>query len=240
MPGLSPINKYFARKAFWLLLTLVGVAFLASLGFWQLHRAEEKRAILQKEAQQAEKAPIAWKPGDKLPATFERITLSGTFLPDIFLLDNQHGKNHQFGFHVISPMLVSDDAVVLVDRGWISAGQNRQKLPTIQTPNHALTLQGIAWYPHLLPWALGPLYEEKGTGLIIVEHVDTEMIGGLLQKKLYPFIMRLHKTEKYGFEREWMLVSMSPERHQAYAVQWFAMAVVLVFIYAGLNFRKKA
>jgi surfeit locus 1 family protein len=239
MPGFSSFNKHLAGKLLWLLLTLIGIAFLSSLGFWQLHRAEEKKIILQKEAQQATIAPVLWESGQELPLQYVRIALTGTYLPDIFLLDNQHGKNHQFGFHVISPLLLPDETVVLIDRGFVTGSPLRQTFPVIHTPSETLTVQGIAWYPHLLPWTMGPLYEKKQAGLTIVEHIDTKMISGLLQKPIYPFIMRLHKAEKYGFEREWVLVSMQPERHQAYALQWFAMAVVLLFIYVGLNFRKK-
>ena len=38
--------------------------------------------------------------------------------------------------------------------------------------------------------------------------------------------------------REWPIVVMTPTRHYAYAVQWFAMAFVLLVIYLMLSFKK--
>jgi cytochrome oxidase assembly protein ShyY1 len=48
----------------------------------------------------------------------------------------------------------------------------------------------------------------------------------------------LDPEDNYGFFRHWVPEEMGPGRHYAYALQWFAMGIVL----AGLliwNFRKR-
>ena len=60
-----------------------------------------------------------------------------------------------------------------------------------------------------------------------------------MQKAVYPFIIRLDKQDTYGFVREWETVSMLPARHLAYALQWFAMAFVILIIFVALNLKKK-
>jgi surfeit locus 1 family protein len=39
--------------------------------------------------------------------------------------------------------------------------------------------------------------------------------------------VRLDPTAENGFVRQWIISAMQPERHLGYAVQWFAMALVL-------------
>jgi surfeit locus 1 family protein len=39
--------------------------------------------------------------------------------------------------------------------------------------------------------------------------------------------------------REWKTVAMPPQRHLAYALQWFVMALVVLIIFVALNLKKK-
>jgi surfeit locus 1 family protein len=83
------------------------------------------------------------------------------------------------------------------------------------------------------------MFEKKQAKLTIIEQIDIKLLGQLLQKDMFPFIIRLNKAEPDGFVREWAIVSMPPEKHMAYALQWFAMALVLFIIVIALGFKKK-
>ena len=65
------------------------------------------------------------------------------------------------------------------------------------------------------------------------------MLSKILHKTVYPFIIRLGKNEPYGFVREWPVIAMSPDRHRAYALQWFSMATILAILFIALNFEKE-
>ncbi|MBF3306266.1 hypothetical protein HKW73_33805, partial [Pseudomonas aeruginosa] len=41
-----------------------------------------------------------------------------------------------------------------------------------------------------------------------------------------------------SFDTDWPLVSMPPERHTGYAVQWFALATALLALYLYLGVRR--
>ncbi len=228
------LRRRFKPSIKWTLLTLVSTAFLMGLGFWQLDRAEEKKELLSSAKKQALLLPSTWRQGMALPRLFQRLVLRGHYIPYTLLLDNQHA-DHQWGYHVLSPLALSQEQVVLVDRGWIKGDLRRRVLPVIETPTTSLSIQGQAYYPSSKGLVLGDVIEPHGASLAVIERVDTKLISNLLQKKVYPFIIRLDKRAPLGYVRDWPVVSMPPQRHVAYALQWFAMALVLIFIYIMLN-----
>lgn len=222
------------RMAFIALLVFL---FLLRLGFWQLTRAEEKNTMLKAQAALALQAPVDWRPGMNLPVQYQRLKVKGSYLAAAFLLDNQHYK-HQFGYHLLSPFLLSTGEVILIDRGWLAGDQSRQRLPEFSIPSGSLQLTGDAYYPSAKSWVLGQVLEKRNENLALVERIDTKIISQFLHKSVYPFIIRLDKDDTQGYVREWAVVAMPPERHYAYALQWFAMALVVLILFIVLNLKK--
>ena len=223
------------RMAF---LAVVTILIFSRLGFWQLQRADEKKQMLAAHHVFASLAPILWQPHNKLPAQYQPVSVQGHFLPKVLLLDNQHYQ-HQFGYHVISPFILANGQVILVDRGWLSGDVTRRILPVTNTPTGFINLVGSAYYPSVKNWLLGPLLEKEQADVAVIELIDIHLISEFLHKSVYPFIIRLDKHEANGYAREWAIVSMPPERHYAYAVQWFAMALVIFILFVVLNIHKE-
>ncbi len=220
------------------ILAVLFFSLFVRLGFWQIHRADEKTKMIVAQKTQEKQKPVAWTPKEKLPLQYERIVVKGTYLSQIFLLDNQHHK-HQFGYDVLSPLELFDGSIIIINRGWVPGELTRRILPNIQIPKGMVELQGSAYFPSKNQWVLGPVLEKKGDKVIILERVDNQLISQLLQKSVSPFIIRLDKQDTNGFVREWETVSMPPQRHLAYAFQWFAMALVILIIFVALNLKKK-
>lgn len=238
MPSLTCFTVRFTPSWFMIILTLVFVLLFTRLGFWQIQRAQQKEEMLAAQASLAQQKTIMWREGQPLPAQYQHLILQGDYLSTVFLLDNQH-QQHQFGYNVLSPLLLGDGSVVMIDRGWMRGDSTRRSFPHVDTPKHRLTVHGSAYFPSSKQWVLGPSWEEKGKNLTIIELLDAKMLSQLLQKKVYPFIIRLDKEDGHGFVREWAIVSMPPQRHLAYALQWFAMALVIAIIFIALNLKKK-
>ena len=237
MTGLVLYNRQFKPRWHMTALTILAIAFFVHLGSWQLQRAAEKQQMIANEAQLSNQAAVLWEPGMANPGQYQPVALQGFLLPDVLLLDNQH-NHHQFGYDVLSPMQLSSGGVVLIDRGWIMGDPARQQFPDVITPVHQLTLSGQAYYPSDKVRVLGQILEKKQKNLAIIEKIDTHLISQFLHKSVYPFIIRLSPDEAHGYVREWPVVSMPPERHKAYAVQWFAMALAILAIFIGLNLKK--
>jgi surfeit locus 1 family protein len=221
-----------------IILALMFISLFIRLGFWQIQRADEKAKMVNAEEALAKQESVVWDSGQKLPIQYQRIKLQGNYLTNVFLLDNQHHQ-HQFGYDVLSPLFLADGSVAMVDRGWVPGDSTRRSFPDIKMPNGIVQLQGSVYFPSKNQWILGPGLEEKENKIIVLERIDVKMISHILQKKVYPFIIRLDKQDAYGFVREWAIVSMPPQRHLAYALQWFAMALVILIIFVALNLKKK-
>jgi surfeit locus 1 family protein len=229
MPSLTCFKYRFTSN--WKLIVLSTCAFflLIFLGFWQLERGDEKKTLLSMQAELVKRPPFFWRKGMPLPKQEQRIRVAGIFLPQSFMLDNQFYK-HQFGFDVINPLQLSSGEVILVDRGWIKSDASRRVFPTLPVPKQPLKIIGSAYYPSNKTWVLGQDSEKKDDSTIIIERVDTKLIGQFLHKPVYPFIIRLDKEDANGYVRQWSVVARPPERHYAYAFQWFAMAFVILML----------
>jgi surfeit locus 1 family protein len=219
-------------------LALLGMVFFSSLGVWQLHRADEKKLTLAREAEEAARAPELWLGDNNDIKPFKRVKFAGKFLPHVFFLDNQYHA-HQIGYHVISPILMPTGRVVLLDRGWVSAGATRKILPDIDMPQKILDLSGVIYMPSAKTWVLGSGVENEQGNQMVIESLDFNLISQILHKSVYPFIIRLDKSSPAGFVRDWVTVVMPPVRHLGYAFQWFALAFVVLVVFVGLNSRKK-
>ena len=220
------------------LLAMLVLLLFTRLGFWQLQRAAEKKQMLSAHRAFAKQAPMLWQPTSKLPIQYQQLHVRGHFLPQVLMLDNQHYQ-HQFGYHVISPFLLANGRVILVDRGWVAGDMTRQTLPVIESLTGFTKVVGSVYYPSAKNWVLGQIIEKKTRNLAVVELVDTQVISQFLHKSVYPFTIRLGKHEAGGYVREWSIVAMPPQRHYAYAVQWFAMALVILIIFVALNLTAK-
>lgn len=236
--SLTGFKRGFTRNWPMTLLAIFGVLLFMRLGFWQLDRAFEKTQRLALEQQLRRKAPITWLPSMTMPLLYQRIKVEGHFLPQVFFLDNQHHQ-HQFGYHVISPLRLSNRQVILVDRGWINGDPTRQNLPEIHTPLNLVEINGVAYYPSYNAWLYGNIIDKVEKNSTVIEALDTHILSQFLHHAVYPFIIRLDKHEAHGFVRAWQTVSMPPERHYAYAVQWFGLAGLIIILYVALTFRKK-
>lgn len=240
MFSLTAYNIRFIPRWRMSLFALAVVLLFTRLGFWQLHRAHEKQEMLAVHQTFAKQIPKNWQPGYPEPGQYQQISIQGHFLAKILFLDNQHYQ-HQFGYHVISPLLLANDQVILVDRGWVAGDIGRKTMPMTETPTGLVHLAGTVYFPSEKNWVLGQALEKIEKNIAIVELVDNHLISQFLHKSVYPFMIRLNKNQASltdGFVQEWPVVAMSPQRHYGYALQWFAMALVILILFIVLNFKR--
>lgn len=221
---------------------LVLMGFFLRLGFWQYQRAAEKERILETAAHARR---VAISPLQTLPIatqsakTFRWIELRGEYEPYTVLLDNQQ-RDHQVGFNVLTPFrLANSSERILVDRGFIVRDMHKDDYPTVPAPKGLQTIQGYLYLPSGQQWVLGEVLQYQDKRKMVVERLDLLMVGSVLRQVLYPAVLRLSPAMPHGFRRDWPLVNMLPERHKAYAVQWFAFAALTLLICVAMLIRRK-
>lgn len=221
------------------LVTALLLGLLTSLGFWQLERAEQTRALLGKYSQKPQTV-FQLEPHlsvfDELQ--FQWAEASGSYDNDHqFLLDNMT-HNGRVGYHVLTPLRLRGSGVgVLVNRGWIPIGATREQLPDPEVGELPRDVSGRLRLPATETFMLGVEQPREGWPYRI-QRIRIAALEKELGYPLLPVVLLLDDQQEDGFVREWRPVRYGPERNVGYAVQWFGLALVLLIIYLVVNTRK--
>lgn len=236
----------FRRPRGWAVaLTVAGALLFVRLGFWQLHRAEEKETLLRRYATSAS-APLqnfdrvaATPPADAYP----KVRVSGRYLADrLYLLDNPR-HDARGGEEIYAPFQVhGHDRLLLVDLGFLP-GNGGEALPEPPPlPTTEVTLQGLYVPPP------GVAFEMGGDALTRQAqwpkktiYLDLSQVAADLGHVLYPRLLALDPDPAAVYVRKRTLdfSAMPPSRHRAYAFQWFTFAVAAVVILLVLHRNKR-
>lgn len=237
--------SYEFRAGLWpSLATLCLLILLLSLGFWQLDRAAQKRALLEAYGDRPADAPLLISPGFVPDADwrYRRAEVVGRYVAERqFLLDNRvyHGR---VGYQVLTPVrLAQSDYAVLVNRGWVPQGATRADLPPLPVPpGERLRIEGLIDIPHDDVFVLGEGEDRDPGWPKLLQRIRLELHAEQLGIRLLPMVLLLDEDQPGGFVRDWNPIVIGPERHVGYAVQWFALAAVLSILYVWVNVRRVA
>jgi len=220
------VKKLIALTVFSLLLLL-----LLSLGIWQLQRGLTKAAIEAQANQVADYQPVSQIPNDFSLLLYKTAQLQGQWLPEhSFLLANRTYQN-QLGTEVLVPFRLTSGQTLLINRGWI-AQQQQTKLATLQTT----TLPHGTLYAPKKGFNLGDAVTPQSTWPKTTLYLDMPALSKELNTTLSPLMLVLDANDPNSFTRIWQPIVMTPERHYAYSVQWFGLALALFVL--GFKARK--
>lgn len=234
IPVLNSRRSRFSPRLLPTVLATAAVIAFAALGAWQLERAAEKRALARDFS--AGGPAIPWR---QLPADaprFQRVMLRGRYDPaHQFLLDNRSHESVA-GVEVLTPFLLDDGDVVLVNRGWLPFGRTRQEVPAVDVGGESRAITGrIDDLPRPGIWLEGP----ASTGWPrLVQYPTMDELSAALGRPLAPRQVLLDPGNPDGYVLDWAVPGTPPDRHLGYAVQWFAFAALAGAIWFVLGFRK--
>jgi surfeit locus 1 family protein len=63
-------------------------------------------------------------------------------------------------------------------------------------------------------------------------------IQAAAKQPMQPFVVLMDSSDADGLVRDWPEVSNKSPMHKGYAVQWFLMAVLLLFFFLRSSYRK--
>ena len=225
-PGLLPS----IAAAGFIVLTL-------SLGSWQTRRFEEKTEATRKLDAGMQGVVLSVPSSAADPGNFERrrVSARGRFVARAtFFLDNKVRRGVA-GYRVFTPLAIEGgDMHVLVDRGWIAAG-DRSRLPTVATLDGVVTVEGLTMIPSRRFLELAP--EESSGALRQNLVIEREQLR--LGLKLQPFVIEQTSDAKDGLERAIERPDTGVERHRSYALQWYSFSALAAILYVVLNLRRE-
>lgn len=192
------------------------------LGVWQWQRANEKLEKRQLWTQASLSPPQSWQ-GQNFPAPYQRLILSGQWLlSQQILLDNRLDKG-KAGFHVITPLLLSpsQDGVrrtVVINRGWIA--KPLQELPVVARPTVSTMIVRHEPLPKFFELQHNDITSQ------VWQNLDWPLYQKKIGDKAQPIYAVALSNLGDGLKRDWPLPDVGQARHQAYAAQWFGLALL--------------
>ncbi len=217
------------------LLTVVVFSILVKLGFWQLARAQEKRAIESEIAQRANRSAVSLGALTELEVvqpTGIRVTLSATPVTKRYLLLDNQSHQGEVGYLALQLTKTSSDQFILLERGFVVAPNTRDVLPKVDWLQQPFTVEGRLYKRSANPLS-HDLYMESGVPNRI-QNLNITQLKEAWQVEIEPYVLqpdvKASQMANWQYAQPWQPVSLSPDKHTGYAVQWFSMAGVLVLI----------
>jgi surfeit locus 1 family protein len=223
-------------------LVLAAVSLFGRLGWWQLERAEQKRALAEQfEAGQRSTVEATAQSIGELPR-YQRVRVQGHYdSAHQVLLDNMPSPQGRPGYRVLTPFELASGGWLLVDRGWTPLRASRATLPDIAVGEQERSIAGRLDRMPAPGLRLGEPPAAKGEWPRVLHYPRLDELQEALERPLAPQIMVLDGAEPDGFERSANVrLGMEPRGHLGYAFQWFAFAALAVILYLVLVLRRKA
>jgi surfeit locus 1 family protein len=231
------------------LLVVVVLIAMINLGFWQLRRLEQRRALNRNitEALNQPAIPLNGEAASRAKSDFQRVVVSGSFDNEQAIVIRNQLLGDTPGLHLVTPLRIDgSEPAVLVDRGWIPRGNSDPDPADLAVYDLAgeVTIEGIIHQTQTRPGWLSPRdppLNEGQTRLVTWSRVDVDRIQEQIPYPLLPiFVQQLPDPAAPGdsLPRQESGVSLDEGPHLGYAIQWFSFAAILVVTY-GLFLRQE-
>lgn len=198
-----------------------------SLGFWQLDRAAEKRAMAVAMQQRSVTEPVALLPlsaSEQAPGNMTRVRFSGEYLHDISFLVAFQFYQGRAGYELVTPLRLLDGGpLVLVSRGWMTTGVDVDR-PAVPDISGVQSLIAQIYVPEF-PVPAGEVTDTDWP--VRLPRMSVGQAERLLGEPVYPFVVRLEAGQAGVLSRHWSIPRVETRGHFAYAIQWFGIALLV-------------
>jgi surfeit locus 1 family protein len=215
---------------------------LIHLGLWQLDRAEEKKKMQSQLQVQRAKPPIDISKGLTTVTDYQNVFFDGQPIAKLTVFVANESHQGQDGYHVLNLVELDNQRAVWVNRGWVKALADRRYLPEVSPLPERWMAIGVAYFDkgepilfeHALQQASQDQWLMQGLSFTLLSKINATRNVTVL-----PYIIRLAPEASHGFIRDWHWLSMLPEKHLAYAIQWFGLALALLLLGAFVSIKKQ-
>ncbi|WP_398484347.1 SURF1 family protein [Tardiphaga sp.] len=224
--------------------TLIIVATLLSLGFWQLQRRGEKHALIAALDARITEAPVAlpssdrWSTMSAASDEFRRVTFTATYkaLPDAMVYSSGSGVRPDVPGAVtwaFLPAALPNGATVVINAGFVQntmqdRAQQDRVVKTLLT-GASVTMTGYLRYPE----TAGTLTPHDDVAKRLWFNRDQRaMASALGWGAVAPFYVDLETpVPANGIPKPGPLVVRLKDDHMQYAITWFSLAAAVVIAF---------
>ena len=238
----------------WVILTVLGLVMIPvmiRLGYWQLHRHENRVANNEVISANLSAEPVrvesVTEPGAVLAREdlYRVVTAEGRYDSARTVVARQRtdAGGERIGYHVITPLVLDGGGTVLVNRGWVSPGDDITVFPKIPAPpagevtvtgrlrpDETTSATGIRNRPGLPPGQISLI-----SSTALADDMPRTLVSGYLE---------LVSTTPGPTGTQPQLIP-SPDAsgigpHLAYAIQWWLFAAMVPVGWVVLLRRERA
>jgi cytochrome oxidase assembly protein ShyY1 len=224
------------RWARYLALAIVFAIACVLLCLWQLDRRNTALDELERIDSNYSSDAVALREALPDPEAFDLadkwqpVTVTGTYLRDEQLLVRGRPFNGGPGFEVLTPLLLDDGSVFIVDRGWLPTGRDQDSPDVVpEAPGGVVTVEA-----RLKPGE--PTLPGRSAPAGQVASIQLDDIAATLDRPTYTGAYGLMVTEDPA-PAERPIAAAKPARdegpHLSYAFQWLVFAL---FGFLGLGY----
>lgn len=240
-------------------LAILGVLF-ASLGNWQLNRADERRQIARTIEAGRTATPVLLSAQSDASSLlpWQTAEVKGHWLPEwSVLLDNRSFEGRP-GYWLATPLRLSTDSAILVLRGWVARpiAQYNPFEPILQSVDEVLVVGEIAQrVPRLYELAAGePLpstpaeMTHNADGQTVLDlnmlpqrqNLDVQELSKASGLQFLPVVLlQTSPIDGAQLEQGWPTPSVDANTNVGYAIQWFSFAAIAFGALGVLLWRRR-
>ena len=211
---------------------VIGATVSVGLGLWQWRRWQERSERLAVLEHALAEMPRTYR--DSLPPSESvvgrRVRLAGRYDETRQLLLRGRANAGEPGVEVVTPLVLASGQAVLVNRGWLASEDGAHARPLDypepgerQVTGYAEPLtKGPAGYPYLS-------LDGDSLTLFSAAHLDPDSVTGRLPYSVAGFWLRESPGPSVGpLPRRSLPPMPNPGMHLGYAIQWFAIAALIL------------
>ncbi|MDD9912836.1 MAG: SURF1 family protein [Alphaproteobacteria bacterium] len=228
------------KPSFWLAVVLILSAegALLSLAHWQHGRMKEKEELLTS-LQQGSKTALATEISED--TIFQKTEVTGKFdyTRSVFLANQMQDEAPVW--RVLTPMVMSDNQEIVVDRGWLTSPQNRLN------PDISAYREGSSEKETTIKGVIRKFPENKGLFKGADTNVEPYVLLRMSEEAIPTSTVNRNKnvyiqatTATHPNLKAEISLPLPPSRHKMYRNTWLAMALLLPLLSVGLLRRKSA
>lgn len=229
LTALSVLRGRTLRDYFLIAFAAVFTVVCVNLGFWQLRRLAQRKALNAEIIARLKypPVPVTSLPRDSAALHYRQVLLRGVYdyAHQVTLVDRS--RNGSPGVNIITPVrVVGTDTAVLVNRGWVYSPDGATADLTRWRESDSVAAVAYA-RPLNVPFPGRPGLPDH---LNAYRWLDIPTLRQAVPYPLYPFtvILEADSASHAGAPPRVPPPPLDEGPHRSYAIQWFAFAVIAI------------